>query len=293
MRIGFAILHYNVVAETEKCVASILERIDSDDYEIVVVDNCSPNKSGAQVKRLFEGKEHVSVILNEENLGFARGNNVGFRFLKYEKKCDFIVVMNNDTYLIQDDFFKVIQEEYAHSHFAVLGPEIHCPGGINPNPVKNKLMTVAELERKRIRWRRRRLKNILHLGFLDTWYSFIADRLGPGPNHHRPANDKRQENVELHGCCFVFSPEFINRYDGLNSGTFMYQEEDILYAEMLRDNMLMVYNPALKIYHMEKASTNSVCSGSRKKKIFIYTNYLASSEVLLGVLKDIEKKSKS
>ena len=289
MRLGFVVLHYNVVAETEKCVASILERIDTDDFEIVVVDNCSPNKSGPQVKALFEGKAHVSVILNEENLGFARGNNVGFRFLKNEKKCDFIVMLNNDTYLIQDDFYKVILDEYEQSHFAVLGPEIHCPNGINANPVKDKLMTVAELERKRARWRRIRVRNILHLGFLDTWYSFFADRLGPVPNSYQPANDRRQVNVELHGCCLVFSPDYVARYDGLNSGTFMYQEEDILYAEMLRDKMLMVYNPALKIYHMENASTNSVCKGSRKKKIFVYTNYLASSEVLLNVLKDIEK----
>jgi GT2 family glycosyltransferase len=214
---------------------------------------------------------------------------VGFRFLKNEKKCDFIVMLNNDTYLIQDDFYKVILDEYEQSHFAVLGPEIHCPNGINANPVKDKLMTVAELERKRARWRRIRLRNILHLGFLDTWYSFFADRLGPGPNSYQPANDRRQVNVELHGCCLVFSPDYVARYDGLNSGTFMYQEEDILYAEMLRDKMLMVYNPALKIYHMENASTNSVCKGSRKKKIFVYTNYLASSEVLLNVLKDIEK----
>lgn len=290
MRIGFAILHYNVVAETEKCVVSILERIDTDDFEIVVVDNCSPNHSGEQIKNLFDGKEHVSVILNKENLGFARGNNVGFRYLKYEKKCDFIVVMNNDTYLIQDDFFKVIQDEYARSHFAVLGPKIYCPGGLNQNPVKTKLMSIAELERMRARWRRRRLRNILHLGFWDTLYSFIADRLGPGPNHNRPSTEIRQEGVELHGCCFVFSPEFISRYDGFNSGTFMYQEEDILYAEMLRDNMLMVYNPDLKIYHMEKASTNSAYNGSRKKNIFVYSNYLASSEVLLNVLKELEKK---
>ena len=162
MRIGFVVLHYNVVAETELCVESILKRIDSSDFEIVVVDNASPNKSGPQIQSLFANREHVSVILNEENLGFARGNNVGFRFLKNEKKCDFIVMLNNDTYLIQDDFCKVVQEEYERSHFAVLGPEIHCPNGINPNPVKDKLMTVAELERKRARWRRIRLRNILH-----------------------------------------------------------------------------------------------------------------------------------
>ena len=69
----------------------------------------------------------------------------------------------------------------------------------------------------------------------------------------------------------------------------MYQEEDILYAEMLRDKMLMVYNPLLKIYHMESASTNSVCRGSRKKRIFVFSNYLASSDVLLDILKEIEK----
>lgn len=287
MRLGFAILHYNVVAETEKCVTSILDRIDTEDFEIVVVDNCSPNGSGSRIRELFAGTPRVSVILNDQNLGFARGNNVGFRFLKHEKQCDFIVMMNNDTYLIQDDFFKVIRKEFEQSKFSVMGPEIHCPGG-NPNPVKARLMTCAELERKRARWRRMRIRQLLYLGFFDRLYSFFADRLGPGPRSCKPTDSLRQEGVELHGCCFVFSPEFVNRYEGLNPGTFMYQEEDILYAEMLRDHGLMVYNPALKIYHMEKASTNSVCAGTRKKKLFTYTNYLKSSEILLHVLKEIE-----
>lgn len=288
MRIGFVILHYNVVNETEKCVSSIFEKIDADDFEIVVVDNCSPNKSGPAVQQMFAGKEHVTVILNERNLGFAQGNNVGFRFLKYEKQCDFIAMVNNDTYLIQDDFCKVIEGEYRNSGFAVLGPEIHSPAGNDSNPVKKRLMTVAELEKKRARWRRFRMRNILHLGFFDTVYSFIADRLGPGPAKKHMQSDIRQENVELHGCCWIFSPKFIEKYEGLNPGTFLYQEEDILFAQMLRDKMLMVYNPALKIYHSEDAATNSVCQSSRKKKIFIYNNYLKSSEVLLQILKEIE-----
>lgn len=288
MRIGFVILHYNVVKETEKCVASIFEKIDTDDFEIVVVDNGSSNQSGLVVQQMFAGKEHVTVILNKKNLGFAQGNNVGFRFLKHEKKCDFIAMMNNDTYLIQDDFCKVIEEEYKNSAFAVLGPKIHSPAGNDSNPVKKRLMTVAELEKKRARWRRFRMRNILHLGFFDTAYSFIADRLGPGPAKKYMQSDIRQENVELHGCCWIFSPKFIEKYDGLNPETFLYQEEDILFAQMLHDKMLMVYNPELKIYHSEDAATNSVCQSSRKKKIFIYENYLKSSEVLLQILKKIE-----
>ena len=121
MRIGFVVLHYNVVAETEQCVESILKRIDSSDFEIVVVDNASPNKSGPQIQSLFANREHVSVILNEENLGFARGNNVGFRFLKNEKKCDFIVMLNKYNYRSSETKKRINQIWYIITiNFAII-----------------------------------------------------------------------------------------------------------------------------------------------------------------------------
>ena len=50
MKIVFVILHYLAIDETYKSVDSIEKKIDTDMYKIVIVDNASPDKSGALLK---------------------------------------------------------------------------------------------------------------------------------------------------------------------------------------------------------------------------------------------------
>lgn len=49
--------------------------------------------------------DKVLVLKLTSNLGFAKGNNVGYKYAVKELKCDFICILNNDTLLVQDDFF--------------------------------------------------------------------------------------------------------------------------------------------------------------------------------------------
>lgn len=72
MKIVFVILHYLAIDETYKSVDSIEKKIDTDMYKIVIVDNASPDKSGALLKEHYKNDDHVEVLLNQENLGFAR-----------------------------------------------------------------------------------------------------------------------------------------------------------------------------------------------------------------------------
>ena len=42
-------------------------------------------------------------------------------------------MLNNDTLLVQDNFFEVIKEEYHRSHYGMMGPKILLNGGkVNP-----------------------------------------------------------------------------------------------------------------------------------------------------------------
>ena len=99
-------------------------------------------------------------------------------------------------------------------------------------------------------------------------------------------DDDRQENVKLHGCCFVFSPKFFEFFDGFDNRTFMYSEEDILYTHIKKKGLLTVYNPKLEIFHAEKAATKSVTKTTRKSMIFVYREGIRSLKVLKDVLKE-------
>lgn len=283
----FVILHYNVVKETTECIESIKKRIHGAKYHIVVVDNASPNKSGKELEQAYAQDELVTILLNEKNLGFARGNNVGIYYARDVLKADFVVVMNNDTYLIQDDFVQVIEDEWDKSGFAVLGPYVESPDMVNQNPVPVSITTKKQLSKLRYDFRTDFLRT--YLGVDDIWKSlkaFVKKILKVQKPIKVSKIDVRQENIKLHGCCWVFSPAYFKEFKGLDDRTFMYLEEDILFNHVINKKLLTVYNPLLKIYHSEDASTNSVVKTRRAKRLFVQRQHLKSIKVLEKVIKE-------
>ena len=94
--------------------------------------------------------------------------------------------------------------------------------------------------------------------------------------------DERREDVVLHGCCLVFSPVFIRKFDGLDEKTFLYCEEEFLYLKIKKNNMLTVYNPELLIYHNEGVSTKTVSKSNFKKRRFRYKKLIEANKILLN-----------
>ena len=69
--IAFVVLHYMVKDITVKCVETIKERIDTENYCIIIVDNASNNGTGVEITKKYENDKNVKVIINKSNLGFA------------------------------------------------------------------------------------------------------------------------------------------------------------------------------------------------------------------------------
>jgi len=286
--ISFVILHYNVLNETYKCIDSIKKRMDTTHYSIVVVDNKSPNDTGKDLCNKYKTDPQVTVILNEKNLGFAKGNNIGIEYAKKVLKSDFLVVLNNDTYLIQDDFSSIIFKEWEKSYFAVLGPLIETPNDENQNPVAHEINTVKQVNF----WIRHHQWGIFRtcLGINNLYLSIkdlIKRKIGYKNKTVALRDEKsnnRQENVKLHGCCFVFSPIFFENFAGFDPRTFMYLEEDILLTSIRQKGLLTVYNPSLKIFHSTKVATKSYTKKSRRTELFGYREGIKSLKILKGLL---------
>jgi len=288
-KLVFLILHYQVIEQTINCIKSIKEKIDTENYEIVVVDNNSSNGTGKELQELYKNETNVHIILNNKNLGFAKGNNIGFNYAKKNLKPDFIVMLNNDTCIIQDDFYQTIKKEYEKSNFAVLGPKIILLNGdINPLNTFDITLENVKRERKNVFF-----KLFLNYFFIDNVFTnmmksikqYIKKIIGYKSKEIKINPDKRHEDIILHGSCLVFSPVYIEKFDGLDDRTFLYHEEELLYLRLKKNNMLSVYNPKLLIFHEEDAATNSVIKSEYKKRRFIYKNVLKSNKVLLDELK--------
>lgn len=279
-KFAFVILHYKNVHETLNCIASIEERLDIKDYLIIVVDNGSTNGTGELLKQKYVNNEHVHIILNAENLGFARGNNVGFRYAKAQGS-DFICVINSDTYLITNDFAESIIQDYETYRFYVLGPNIIEPyKEAQSNPMGNHVITYPEM-RKRVF--SLRIQIAFHLLRGDTLASYIRKVRHKKSSENAFDRSSYYENVELHGCCLIFSPKYVAEYDGLNDCTFLYMEEDLLYYEMMRKGYLTLYSPNVKIFHVGGASAQT--KKLRKHKLFALRQHLNSAKAIRNYMR--------
>ena len=283
--IAFLILHYETTQDTEECIDSIIKKIDTENYIIVVVDNNSKNNSYEILSKKYDKLEKVVLIKNEENLGFARGNNIGFKYIKEKYNTKYICMMNNDTQLLQDDFYRLIDEEYMRSDFAVLGPKILLKDG-TINPVQERLISRTELKKEICKMRFFYGLNIFHLYPLyENAKKILKRTIYKNRNFDSKLYIKsnveiRQEMVVLHGCCLIFSEKYISEFDGIDDRTYMYMEEKILFYRIIKNNMKTVYNPDIKIFHKEDSSTNSVMKSDRKKNLFLYKNAVNSAKIL-------------
>ena len=294
-KIVFLILHYITLEDTKKCVSSILERYpDNRNIEIVIVDNNSNNNSGEDLVKIYKENNRIHIILLDKNLGFANGNNVGFKYAKDKLNADFIIMINNDTYLIQNDFCEIIEEEYKKSNFAVLGPRIL----MNNNKISDysdKPESIIELKRKIKHLKLRKILNELHLHYFYDLLVFIKKILSIifGRKKIQIVDTSiRKENVVLQGCALIFSKEYIKLFDGIDNRTFLFEEEQLLYWRIKNNNLLSVYNPLLMIFHNENSSTNaSTNKNMYKKRKLVIENELISKNILLEDLIKKEEKN--
>ncbi|MBR5376133.1 MAG: glycosyltransferase family 2 protein [Lachnospiraceae bacterium] len=100
-RISVIIPNYNGEAYIKGCLDSLKDQ-DFDDFEILVIDNCSTDKSADTVE-----KEYPEVTLKRlsENFGFSRAVNEGLRL----STAPYVILLNNDT-RVEKSFVRELYE---------------------------------------------------------------------------------------------------------------------------------------------------------------------------------------
>ena len=67
---------YKVQGYLRQCLDSLLEQVYPD-FEIVAVDDCSPDNSGAILAEYAARDPRVRVVSPAENVGLGRARNIG------------------------------------------------------------------------------------------------------------------------------------------------------------------------------------------------------------------------
>lgn len=118
-RVGVVILNWKRPVEILECLQSLRQQ-DYPAVETIVVDNASNNGS---LERIRENFPEVTLIENEQNLGFAAGSNVGIQAL-LERGFDYVLLLNDDTEIAPDMLSRLVEVAEGHPDIGIVGPRI-------------------------------------------------------------------------------------------------------------------------------------------------------------------------
>lgn len=239
MELSAIIVNWNTKKLLSDCLESIFKFTKDVSFEVIVVDNGSGDGSGAIVKKNFP---QVKLILNKENLGFAKANNQGIKIAKGE----YILLLNSDTYLIENSFKKLIDkgrtlERVRPLRLGALGSQL--------------LNTDRSIQQS--------------AGFFPDlpqifwWMTFIDDLPGGTilkPYHidHDSFYTKDQSVDWVCGAAMLIPRSVIRQVGGLDEKIFMYGE-DVEWCFRIKKAAFNVYfSPVSKIVHIGRGSTEKI-----------------------------------
>lgn len=84
---------FGALPETERCLASLLSEAQRAPFEVIVVDDASPDPSVKDLLRGLAAEGKVTLIENRQNLGFAQSANLA---MSLHPSRD-VVLLNSDT----------------------------------------------------------------------------------------------------------------------------------------------------------------------------------------------------
>lgn len=211
------VLNYNGKETIIECLKSIY-RQDYPSYELVVSDNDSHDGSLELAKNYFSG---AHFIKNEENIGFAAGNNVAIRFA-LEKFADYIFLLNNDATIEKDTLLKLVSLAEKDKKAGIISPVILNGSG-----------------------------NIWFAGGKIKWLAMKAA-------HFFRTNKTNGTYLTdyISGCAMLVKKDVFREIGLLDEKYFLYYEDaDFCLRARKRDFKCLVV-PSAKVTHLEKSEGN-------------------------------------
>ncbi|MQA92153.1 MAG: glycosyltransferase [Gemmatimonas sp.] len=201
---------------TATCLRS-LEASDCPNLQILLVDNASPDGSGAELHASFP---HLSYLQTGANLGYTGGNNRGIEWC-LDTGADYVLILNNDTEIATDAVSRLVEVATREARVGAVAPKI-----------------------------------LYHAAPERTWYAggdmSRLRVLGHHRGEGRPDNSTRDEPQDvsfLTGCCLLLSGEALRDVGLLAEDLFTYAEDVELSLRLQKAGYRLVYQPAARVLH--------------------------------------------
>lgn len=226
-KVAIIILNWNGKKDTIECLES-LKQVTYPNYEILLVDNGSTDKSVEYFRELYP---EIDIIKNEKNLGFAEGNNVAIRKV-VERETKYILLLNNDTVVDKNFLDELIHIAESDQNIGILGPTIYH------YTQRNKIQSAGA----KILWNKGK----------DS--IFKSNKLDKG------GDDKITEVDYVSGCALLAKVEVFKKIGYFNKDYFAYWEETDLCIRAHKALYKIIQVPKAKIWH-KGGSTSKKTNG--------------------------------
>ena len=234
-KIDIIIVNYNSTDYALKCIKSIHKSRESIEPRVIVVDNCSKD-SPERLKRAFPD---IDLVINNQNLGFAKAVNIGV-----EKAVgELVMLLNPDAYIYDGFFKKIIDYISCHENVAIVAPKIlESDGSIQGSARRFPTPLTSIFGRKSPLTKLFPENSITKKEF----YCF------------NNSDNKPIEVDWVSGACMVTRTRAFKEIGGFDERFFLYWEDADL-CKRLRDfGWKIIYYPKVKICHHTGTSSNTV-----------------------------------
>ena len=226
--LAIVIVSFNARDTLDRCLASLHAHPPRTPHDIVVVDNASGDGSADLVRMRWP---HVRVIPLAENIGFARGTNVGLR----QSRSELALLLNSDTVAPPEAIDRLVAVLRAHPEAAVVGPRL-----------------VDEHDRVELAMGRM-------IGpFNELWQKTIGGLHGAGVWPARRYVERltsRERPVDwVSGACLLVRRADAEAVGLLDERFFMYAEDVDFCAAIRRRGRAIVFTPAATLVHLRGRS---------------------------------------
>jgi len=222
--ISIVIVNWNSGELLEKCVRSLQRHAEG--CEIVIVDNASTDGS----LRFVSGIESdVTVLNNDENLGFAAGCNVGWK----AGKGAHILFLNPDTECLPESIRCLEQTLLKDRSVWAVGGQLVSPSGLPQTSFNVRTFpTVGKVAAEML--------------FIDEIRAAVGRRRPKGRNDSATAIDVDQPAA----ACLMVSGNALEYVGGFDEGFYPAWFEDVDFCRRIRDHGgRILYQPGARFLH--------------------------------------------
>lgn len=266
--IGVIILNYNTAKDTIECINSIISTT-KETVHIYVVDGGSTDNSVSVLKQYRS--DRYTLIECHDNLGFARGNNIGIK-RAIDEGCEFILISNPDIVYSQNSIDHMLQTLKTDPTIGIVGPACKSLDQEESQLLRKTYNDFLYLCSKKPFVH---LQNVLP--FLRTEFPYPKERKGV-----------YKFCGMVRGCCFMLSSKLFGKMNYFDEHTFLYCEEWILANKLQSYQLYCACDFDSRVLHKEATSTNQ--KGSAFKAFHLYLSsfyymklYNKSSRILLAI----------